>query len=97
MRQSDKKSAGQKAGRRLPEPDTAHERNKATPESDDLADPTEVWKDGENTPSTRRRRATGGGRVADAEDLRGGSPSPYSEEMQAETVARQTRRTESGN
>lgn len=96
MQNSDRKNDAAREEWPLPEPDTAHERNRETPASDDLADPAEVWKDAETTPSGQTRR-TGGGRVADAGDVGGGTPSPYSEETQAETVARQTRRSRSGD
>lgn len=96
MQQSDKNKIEDSNARPLPEPDTAHERNKVTPESKDLTDPAEVWKDGETTPTSQPRRTTGGDRVADAGDVGGGTPSPYSEETQADALARQTKRSASG-
>lgn len=74
---------------------TVHERRKANPDTEDMTDPKEVWKEGETTPSADRggRAATAGsGRVADAGDLDKAQPSPYSTETQADAVARQTDR-----
>jgi len=96
MKQSDKTKAEDSNASSLAEPDTAHERNKATPESSDLSDPAEVWKDGETTPTSPPRRTTGGDRVADAGDLGGATPSPYTDEIQADAMARQTKRPTSG-
>lgn len=93
----DGKTANEASQRPLPEPDTAHERNKATPESGDLSDPDEVWKDGETTPTGQPPRTTGGGRVADPGDVGGGTPSPYSEETQADIVSRQSQKPGSGD
>lgn len=74
--------------------DTAHERRKANPDTGDLADPKEVWKDAETTPSADRGAgiASGGGRVADGGDLGKSQPSPYSTETQADALAKQTDR-----
>tara|TARA_R110002020_G_scaffold25060_5_gene81595 strand:- start:9636 stop:9929 length:294 start_codon:yes stop_codon:yes gene_type:complete len=79
----------------LPEPDSAHERNKAAPESADLVDASEVLKDAETTPSGGTPRRSGGDRVADAGDLGRATPSLYSQEAQADAVARQTKRPKS--
>ncbi len=76
--------------------ETAHERTKAQPETKDLTDPQEVWKDAETTPAAKQaRRAAqgGGGRVADAGDVGAGQASPYGTEAQADALARQTSRT----
>lgn len=97
MQQSDKNKIEDDNAATLPEPETAHERNKVTPESADLSDPAEVWKDGETTPTGQPRRTTGGDRVADAGDVGGGTPSPYSEESQAGAIARQTKKPVSGD
>ncbi|MDF1609386.1 hypothetical protein PZ897_14470 [Hoeflea sp. YIM 152468] len=97
MQRLDKKNVDESGERPLPEPDTAHERNKAAPECADLADPAEIWKDGETTPTGRPRRTSGGSRVADAGDMGGATPSPYSEETQADIVSRQTGKPASGN
>ena len=96
MQQSDKTKIEDTNARPLAEPDSAHERNNVTPDSEDLSDPAEVWKDGETTPTSQPRRTTGGDRVADPGDLGGGTPSPYSEETQADALARQTKRPVSG-
>lgn len=74
--------------------DTAHERQKARPEADDLKDPKEVWKDSETTPERDRaaKPVTGGERVADAGDIGGGQASPYGTPAHADAVARQTDR-----
>lgn len=74
--------------------DTRHERRKARPDSQDLADPKEVWKESETTPQPKLqpRPDTGRKRVADAGDLQGGEPSPYATEVQADRVAKQTDR-----
>ena len=74
--------------------DTAHERENARPEADDLKDPKEVWKDAETTPARDKRigRSGGGERVADAGDVGGGQASPYGTPAQADAVARQTDR-----
>ncbi|WP_340160555.1 hypothetical protein [uncultured Hoeflea sp.] len=96
MQQSAKNNSEDDNAGRLPEPETAHERNKATPESEDLADPAEVWKDGETTPTSKPRRTTGGDRVADAGDLGGSTPSPYSDDIQADALSHQTMRPKSG-
>ncbi|EHK58211.1 hypothetical protein MAXJ12_05913 [Mesorhizobium alhagi CCNWXJ12-2] len=75
--------------------DTVHARRKANPDTEDLTDPKEVWKDSETSPSADRRAdlATGGsGRVADGGDLDKAQPSPYSTETQADAVAGQTDR-----
>ena len=92
MKQPERKSADDRQKSGLPDPKTAHERNNATPESSDLDDPAEVWKDPETTPSGTTARKSGGDRVADSGDLVRGAASPYSEEAQADAVARQTRR-----
>ena len=76
--------------------DTRHERMKARPETKDLKDPEEVWKDAETTPAAERARegARGTpGRVADAGDVGAGQASPYGTEAQADALARQTERT----
>lgn len=67
--------------------DDPHERNKADPSARDMSDPKEVWKDGETTPSRVRASRSGGDRVADAGDIGGGQPSPYSTETQADAIA----------
>lgn len=76
--------------------ETAHERMKARPEAKELADPKEVWKDGEATPAQDRAQdlAQGGaGRVADAGDVGAGQASSYGTEAQADALARQTQRS----
>jgi len=90
MTQKDEKAANVGEGSRLTDPDTAHERNKAMPESKDVVDPAEVWKNAETMPSEPATRKSGGDRVADAGDVGDGTASPYSEEAQADAVARQT-------
>lgn len=72
--------------------DDAHERRKANPDAADMADPKEVWKEGETTPSPDRGAAVarGGGRVADGGDLDKAQPSPYSTETQADALAKQS-------
>lgn len=74
--------------------ETRHERRKARPDTQDLTDPKEVWKESETTPQPKPqpRSKTGRKRVADAGDLQNGEPSPYDAEMQADHVARQTDR-----
>ncbi|MBP2234670.1 hypothetical protein J2Z31_001160 [Sinorhizobium kostiense] len=74
--------------------ETSHERRKARPETGDLTDPKEVWKDSETTPQPKpqRRSDIAGKRVADAGDLKAGEPSPYDIEVQADRVAEQTKR-----
>ena len=72
-----------------------HERTKANPDSSDLTDPKEVWKDGETTPGpgkSKIRRSGMLGRVADAGDIGRGASSPYGAESQADSVGRQTTR-----
>lgn len=97
MQKSDDKNPKNDRGEQsLPEPDSAHERNKAAPDSDDLLQPEKVWEDAETTPSDQPPKKSGGDRVADAGDLGQGTASPYSEETQADSVARQTKRTRSG-
>ena len=97
MSKSDRNKTEDSDARPLAEPDIAHERNKATPESKDLSDPAEVWKDGETTPSGQPGRRTGGYRVADAGDIGGGTPSPYSGGTQADAVAHQTKKPRTGS
>jgi hypothetical protein len=77
------------------DPESAHERRKANPDSGDLASPTNVWKDAETTPqqdSDMPGRRGGGDRVADAGDIGSGSTSPYGTATQADQVAGQTKR-----
>ncbi|MCT7377022.1 hypothetical protein [Chelativorans salis] len=74
--------------------ETAHERAKAQPDTEDLTGPEEVWKDAETTPARDRKRASGGDRVADAGDVGGGQASPYGTEAQADALARQTKRAD---
>ncbi|WP_153020057.1 hypothetical protein [Paramesorhizobium deserti] len=69
--------------------DTPQERRKAAPTRKDMRDPKKVWSGAETTPEDEPN----GGRVADAGDAGGGQPSPYDEEVQADTVGQQTRRT----
>lgn len=69
------------------------ERRKAAPQTSDLENKKEVWKNGEVAPSGDGSldNQTGSlGRVADAGDIGGGSPSVYGGEIQAETVAKYT-------
>ncbi|MBA3447325.1 MAG: hypothetical protein H0T56_06920 [Pseudaminobacter sp.] len=78
--------------------DSAHERRKANPDAEDMTDPKEVWKNAETTPSADPAGNIPRGRVADAGDLMGGAPSPYSTETQADALAKQTdRENEPGN
>ena len=75
--------------------DTVHERRKANPNAKDMADPKEVWKAAETSPSPNRNASaeTGGhGRVADSGDVGKGQASPYSTETQADALAKQTDR-----
>lgn len=72
---------------------TSHERPMGRPDAGDLTDPTEVWKDAETTPHDESRGSqtqARGQRVADAGDLKGGGPSPYDIEVQADSIAKQT-------
>ena len=62
-------------------------RMKANPEADDLSNPMQVWEDGEMTPSALGSRTGMLGRVADAGDLGGGDPSPYTLEVQEEVLS----------
>ena len=74
---------------------THHERPMGHPDIGDLTDPTEVWKDAETTPQGESRRSqtkSRGQRVADAGDLKGGEPTPYDIEVQADSVGKQTQR-----
>ncbi|MCA1490344.1 hypothetical protein I6F11_05345 [Ensifer sp. NBAIM29] len=74
--------------------ETRHERRNARPDTRDLTDPKEVWKESETSPQPKPqpRSKTGRKRVADAGDLQGGEPSPYDTEVQADRVAEQTER-----
>ena len=65
MTQKDEKAANVGEGSRLTDPDTAHERNKAMPESEDVVDPAEVWRmpNHDFEPATRK---SGGDRVANS-------------------------------
>lgn len=77
--------------------DRVHERANAQPDTQDLSDPEEVWKDAETTPAADvdEEIAEGGaGRVADAGDVGVGQASPYGTETQADALARQTERTD---
>ncbi|YBV98308.1 hypothetical protein M1D80_16125 [Phyllobacteriaceae bacterium JZ32] len=69
--------------------DIPQERRKAAPTSKDMRDPDKVWSEAETTPEDEPN----GGRVADAGDVGGGQVPPYDEEVQADTVGQQTRRT----
>ncbi|WP_324765484.1 hypothetical protein SO078_30705 (plasmid) [Sinorhizobium meliloti] len=74
---------------------TRHERPMGRPDTGDLTDPTEVWRDAETTPQGEPRRGQTkalGQRVADAGDLKGGEPSPYDIEVQADSIANRTQR-----
>ncbi|WP_156936706.1 hypothetical protein [Chelativorans sp. J32] len=77
--------------------DSSHERMNAEPETEDLTDPQEVWRDAERTPSgaDQAKTVTSGSarRVADAGDVGEGRSSPYGTEAQADALARQTSRT----
>ncbi|MEO1987179.1 MAG: hypothetical protein ABGX47_11100 [Martelella sp.] len=78
---------------RFPPVETAHERQKAVPESGDLKRPEEVWKDGETTPgNAARREMSKDKRIADAGDLGAASPGPYSTSKQTDRVGAQTMR-----
>ncbi len=72
--------------------ETRHERRKARPDTQDLTEPKEVWKESETTPQPKPQPRSKTGRVADAGDLQDGEPSPYDTEVQADRVARQTDR-----
>ena len=71
-----------------------HERRKANPESKNLTNAKEVWKDGEMTPSRGKVGSQSGmlERVADAGDIGEGQPSPYSLESQVDEIGGQTTR-----
>jgi hypothetical protein len=76
-----------------------HERRKTNPDSKDLIDPKQVWKDGEMTPSpgsAEMQRSGMLGRVADAGDVGRGATSPYGAESQADNVGGQTKRKSTG-
>lgn len=69
------------------------ERRKAAPQTSDLENKKAIWDNGEAAPSGDGSldNQTGSlGRVADAGDIGGGSPSVYGGEIQAETVAKYT-------
>ncbi|OHV81908.1 hypothetical protein LCM4579_19150 [Ensifer sp. LCM 4579] len=74
--------------------ETRHERRKARPDTEDLNEPKEVWKESETTPqpTPQPKSGTGRKRVADAGDLQDGEPSPYETGVQADRVAKQTDR-----
>ncbi|QFI69934.1 hypothetical protein [Sinorhizobium alkalisoli] len=74
--------------------ETRRERQKARPNSEELTEPKEVWKESEATPQPipKPKSEIGRKRVADAGDLQDGEPSPYETEVQADRVAKQTDR-----
>ncbi|MCY0096936.1 hypothetical protein [Hoeflea ulvae] len=92
MQPADKHTPDERREGRLPEPESNHEHNKAAPESADLSDPAEVWKDGESTPTGGSGRRSGGDRVAGPGDTGSGAPAPYPDEIQADAISRQTKR-----